>query len=178
MLFDGWYASVENLERVRELGWTFVTRFKGNRQVRIDHGEARALDGQPVAPAGTAVWLPVFGEVRVFRAVAPNGDTTHWATNDLGMGEEARLVFAKLSWSIEECHRGLKQFTGVEGCQVRSARGQRNHIGCATRAFVRLEYHRFTTGVSWFEAKLRVVRDAVRAYLSNPRYRLSAQATA
>lgn len=25
--------------------------------------------------------------------------------------------------------------------------------GCALRAFVRLEYHRFTTGVSWFEAK-------------------------
>lgn len=37
-----------------------------------------------------------------------------------------------------------------------------------TRAFVRLEWQRFTTGVSWLEAKLRIVRDAVRAYLARP----------
>jgi len=178
VLFDGWYASVENLKAVRGLGWTFVTRFKGNRRVRIDRGEATALEGQPVAAAGTVVRLPGYGEVRVFRVVAPNGDTTHGATNDLGMGEAARLTFVELSWSIEEYHRGLKPVTGVERCQVRSARGQRNHIGCAIRAFVRLEYHRFTTGASWFEAKLRIVRESVRAYLSNPRYRLPSQATA
>jgi hypothetical protein len=178
VLFDGWYASVENLKKVRGFGWIFVTRFKGNRQVRINHGEARALEEQPITTAGTAVWVPGFGEVKVFRVVAPNGDTMHWATNDLGMDEPARLVFGELSWSIEEYHRGLKQFTGVERCQVRAARGQRNHIGCAIRAFVRLEYHRFTTGVSWFEAKWSIVRDAVRAYLSKPRYRLPPRATA
>ena len=178
VLFDGWYASVENLKRVRDFGWTFATRFKGNRKVRIDRGEAKALADQPVAASGTVVWLPGYGEVRVFRVVAPNGDTTHWATNDLGLDESGRLAFAELSWGIEEYHRGLKRFTGVERCQVRAERGQRNHIGCAIRAFVRLEYHRFTTGVSWFEAKWSIVREAVRAYLSNPRYRLPAQATA
>ena len=146
VLFDGWYASVENLKKVRDFGWVFVTRFKGNRRVRIAHGEATALEKQPIAAAGTVVWLPGYGEVKVFRVVAPDGDTTHWATNDLGMGEATRLVFGELSWSIEEYHRGLKQFTGVERCQVRAARGQRNHIGCAIRAFVRLEYHRFTSG--------------------------------
>ena len=172
VLFDGWYASVENLKKVRELGWTFVTRFKGNRKVRIDHGETKALADQPIAAAGTVVWLPAFGEVKVFRVVAPNGDTTHWATNDLGLDEVARLVFAEISWSIEEYHRGLKQFTGVERCHVRSARGQRNHIGCAIRAFVRLEYHRFKTGHSWFAAKYAIVREAVRLYLADPIYRL------
>jgi len=74
--------------------------------------------------------------------------------------------------------RGLKQFTGVERCQVRAERGQRNHIGCAIRAFVRLEYHRFTTGVSWFAAKYAIVRDAVRRYLAAPTYRLPEQTTA
>ena len=178
VLFDGWYASVENLKRVRDFGWTFVTRFKGNRKVRIDHGEATALAGQAVAATGTVVWLPGYGEVRVFRVVAPNGDTTHWATNDLGMDEATRLVFGELSWGIEEYHRGLKQFTGVERCQVRAERGQRNHIGCAIRAFVRLEYHRYTTGVSWFAAKYAVIREAVRRYLADPVYRLPTTATA
>jgi putative transposase len=79
---------------------------------------------------------------------------------------------------VEQYHRGLKQFTGVERCPVRAGRGQRNHIGCALRAFVRLEYHRFTTGVSWFEAKRAVVRGAVREYLRRPLYRLPEPATA
>jgi putative transposase len=178
VLFDGWYASVENLKRVRGFGWTFVTRLKSNRKVRIDHGAATALAEQPIAASGTVVWLPGYGEVRVFRIVAPDGDTTHWATNDLGMEEAVRLMFAELSWSIEEYHRGLKQFTGVERCQVRYGRGQRNHIGLALRAFVRLEYHRFTTGVSWFAAKWAIVREAVRRYLAEPLYRLPNSATA
>lgn len=178
VLFDGWYASGDNLKRVRDLGWVWVTRFKSNRTVRIDRGPARAVGEQPIGAAGTVVWVPGYGEVKVFRVVAPDGGTAHWATNDLGLDELGRLVFGELSWSIEEYHRGLKQFTGVERCQIRAERGQRNHIGCALRAFVRLEYHRFTTGVSWFEAKWSIVRAAVRDYLSNPRYRLPPMATA
>jgi len=36
------------------------------------------------------------------------------------------------------------------------------------RAFLRLEWHFFTTGISGFEAKLRLIRDAVRGYLDRP----------
>ena len=57
---------------------------------------------------------------------------------------------------------------------------ERNHIGLAIRAFLRLELHWFTTGISWYEAKLAIakrsrngiVRDAVRAYLAAPRLML------
>lgn len=177
VLFDGWYASVENLKLVRSLNWTFVTRLKTNRKIRIDRGPATAVSEQPIAATGTIVWLPEFGLVRVFRVVAPDGDTTHWVTNDLGMDPMVRQMFAEWSWSIEEYHRGLKQSTGVECCQVRSARGQRNHVQCALRAFVRLEYHRFTTGVSWFEAKWSIIREAVRNYLANPTLILPQQGT-
>ena len=176
--FDGWYASVANRKRVRGFGWVFVTRLPSNREVRIDRGPAMAVSAQLIAASGTVVWLPEFGLARVFRIVAPNGDTTHWATNDLGMAEDARRMFAELSWGIEEYHRGLKQFTGVERCQARAERSQRNHIGCAIRAFVRLEYHRFTTGVSWFAAKWGIVREAVRKYLADPAYVLPKRATA
>ena len=71
-------------------------------------------------------------------------------------------------YAIENYHRDLKQTCGVERSQVRSERAQRNHIGLALRAFLRLEWHFFTTGVSGFEAKLRVIRDAVRSYLDRP----------
>jgi putative transposase len=57
-------------------------------------------------------------------------------TNDIGLDEVGRLVLAELAWSVEEFHRGLKQFTGAERCQVRYGPAPRNPIG---RAFVRLE---------------------------------------
>ncbi len=61
---------------------------------------------------------------------------------------------------------------------MRAARAQRNHIGCAIRAFLRLEQHRLVTGVSWWEAKASIIREAVRSYLAQPRYTLTSRATA
>ncbi len=46
----------------------------------------------------------------------------------------------------------------------------------ALRAFLRLEYHRLRTGISWFEAKTAIIRQAVRAYLAQPLYTLDATA--
>jgi hypothetical protein len=178
VLFDSWYASLENFKQVRGLGWTFLARLMANRLVRLEYGPPTAVGGLSVPAAGVVVWLPGFGLVKVFRTVARDGDAAYWVTNDLGLGEAARLVYAELSWSVEEFHRGLKQHTGVERCQMRHATAQRNHIGCAVRAFVRLEWHRFTTGVSWLEAKAWVIRDAVRTYLAQPTYRLPRGATA
>jgi len=54
------------------------------------------------------------------------------ATNDLS--EDSTDVVQQvcgIRWKIEEFHRELKQLTGVEACQCRKARLQRNHIGCA-----------------------------------------------
>ncbi|MGJ3254054.1 MAG: hypothetical protein ACFE0J_23415 [Elainellaceae cyanobacterium] len=55
---------------------------------------------------------------------------------------------------------------------MRSSRAQRNHIGFAIRAFLRLEMHWFNTGVSWDESTLKIVREAVRSYLAAPTIKL------
>jgi putative transposase len=65
----------------------------------------------------------------------------------------------------------------VERCQARSERAQRNHVGMALRAFLRLEWHFFTTGISGFEAKLSLIREAVRSYLARPFLTLAKQST-
>ena len=178
VLFDRWYSGLENLKAVRALGWRFLAPVAGNRLVRLGGGRPERVDRLAIAAGGTAAWLPGFGEVKVFRVVARDGGTEHWVTNDPSMGEPERQELDELSWSIEEYHRGLKQHCGAERCQARYARAQRNHIGLAVRAFVRLEWHRWATGISWFEAKMRVVRDAVRRYLEAPWYRLPERATA
>jgi hypothetical protein len=168
VLFDTWYASLENLKQVRDQGWLWLTKLRGDRKVTPEDRRCRALDEVAVSAAGTALHLRGYGFVRVFRIDTRDGDTEYWATNDLGMEAATRQYYAEISFAIENYHRDLKQHCGVEGCQARSARAQRNHIGLAVRAFLRLEWHFFTTGVSAFEAKLRLVREAVRAYLTRP----------
>jgi hypothetical protein len=78
---------------------------------------------------------------------------------------DERAATAKQVWTIESYHRGLKQYCGVERCACRSAQAQRNHIGWAIRAFLRLEHHRITTGTSWFETKLEIIRPALQQFL-------------
>jgi hypothetical protein len=168
VLFDSWYSGLENLKRVRSLGWTFLTQLKCNRKVDLDRRGYQAVAAIPIPDGGAIVHLEGFGPVRVFKAVSRDGDVEYWATNDLAMDELRRLELAERCWAVEEYHRALKQCCNVERCQARSGRAQRNHIGLAIRAFVRLSWHFYTTGVSWYEAKTAIVREAVRAYRSRP----------
>ena len=169
VLFDGWYSSLDNLKLIRACGWTWLTRLKSNRLVRLEEQAPKAVADTPIATTGTKVWLPGYGLVKVFGIVATNGDIAYWATNALDMDDLTRLQFAEFSWAIEHYHRGIKQCTGIERCQCRTARAQRNHIGMALRAFLRFEAHCFARGISWIEAKVAIVREAVLSYLSSPR---------
>jgi hypothetical protein len=178
VVFDAWYSGKENLKAVRACGWTFLTQVRCNRRVNPDRSGNRPIEECDIAATGTVVHLEGFGLVRAFRIVATDGDTEHWISNDLGMDEQTRLGYAERAWGIEEYHRGLKQHCGVDRSQVRYTLAVRNHIGLSIRAFVRLEWHRFTTGVSWFAAKLGIIRDAVRGYLARPTYRLPTPGTA
>jgi putative transposase len=66
------------------------------------------------------------------------------------------------------CSPGLKPCCGLERAPVRSGRAQGNPLGLASRAFWRLEHPFDTPGVSWYEAKARIRRGAVRAYIAQP----------
>jgi putative transposase len=174
--FDGWYSSLANLKAVRGYGWHFLTRLKGNRQVNPDHTGNVSLEDIAIAPAGRQVHLKGFGFVQVFRIVAPNGDTQHWATSDLSLTEPQRAALSRQVFAIENYHRSLKQCCGIERAHVRKACAQKCHILLSVRAFVRLEAHRLQTGISGYAAKASLIREAIRLYLQNPTMRLESTA--
>ena len=178
VVFDGWYASLENLKAVRAAGWRWLTRRKSNRLVNPDGTGNRPLADCAIAETGSRVHLQGYGGIQVLRIVAPDGDTAHWAPSDLALDELRRVQYSEWAWGIEEYHRGLKQHCGVERAQGRAARAQRTHSLCAIRAVLRLEHHRQQTGIRWWEAKTTIVREAVRAYLAAPRYTLASPPTA
>ena len=167
--FDSWYSGLANLKAIRAHGWHWLTRLKANRQVNPDGSGNRALAECAIREAGTRVHLKGYGFILVFRIDTPDGDTEYWATSDLTMTMDERSEVADHVWTIETYHRGLKQYCGAERCAARSGRAQRNHIGWASRAFLRLEHHRITTGTSWFETKLEIIRPAIQQFLAEPK---------
>ena len=170
--FDSWYSGLDNLKLIRSFGWTWLTRLKSNRKVNPDRAGLRAVSEVEVGEGGRVVWLEGFGLVRVFKIVATDGDVEVWATNRVEMDDLERVKWAGFAWAIESYHRGIKQYCLIERAQVRSRRAWRNHIGLCLRAFLRLESHCYHRGVSWYEAKTSIIREAVRAYVANPRYSL------
>lgn len=170
VLFDAWYSGLDNLKAIRDLGWDFLTQVRSNRTVDPDATGHVAVSGVAVGPDGRAVHLKGYGFVRLFRTEPRDGHAEYWVTNRVAMTEAERVELDRESWQIEAYHRSLKQYCGVERSQVRSALGQGNHILLSVRAFLRLEVHRLRTGVSHFEAKARIVREALRSFLASPSF--------
>ena len=125
---------------------------------------------------GRAVHLRGFGWVKVFRTISQDGEAEYWASNDLEMNKDKRVELEQQGWGIETYHRGIKQCCGAERAQVRKATGIMRHLLLALRAFLRLEVYRLKTGISWYKAKLSIIRDAVRTYLAHPIYVLPSTA--
>lgn len=179
VLFDSWYSGLKNLKTLRDYGWRWLTRLKSNRLVNPDDTGNVPISAVDVPPEGRTVHLKGYGFIRVFkvfRTVAPDGDAEYWASDDLAMTESQRQELEIQGWQIETYHRGIKQCCGIERAQVRKADAQKRHLLLALRAFLRLEAHRVETKQSWYEAKLSIVRGAIRAYLTTPSFLLHSTA--
>jgi hypothetical protein len=151
---------------------------KKNRLVNPDNTKNMQIQDIEISLEGREVHLKAYGFIKVFRIVAKDGDIGYWATDVLEMDEAKREKMGGYSWKIEEYHRGLKQFCGVECCQARKSQSQRAHIMFSLRAFLRFEVERLRKGISWFESKRRIIRGAIREYIKYPNYSLSKAPTA
>lgn len=170
VLMDGFYASLGNLKLINQYGWIFVTRLKSNRLVSTAPGKQNRhpLKEIEIPQEGLILHLKGFGMVKVFLIDFQNGNKEYIGTNDLTLSlEDARLAGAQ-RWKIEEYHRGLKQTVGIEMCQSRNKRAQRTHIFCSILSFLALEKKRMEDNISWYEAKRKIISDALFSYLKSP----------
>jgi len=174
--FDSWYSGLDNLKLLRDIGWDWLTRLKCNRQVSLQAGVHQAIANIEIPNSGRVVHLRGYGFIKVFRTVDPHGNADYWATHRLEMTPVHRKAYADRAWLIEDYHRSLKQFTGIQAGQFRLETAQRNHIGLAIRAFVRLEFHRWQHRRAIFDAKLNIIRQALRLYLAHPNLSLPSTA--
>lgn len=177
ILFDTWYASANNLKLVNLLELIFFTTLKNNRLVSLsfDSGWIHLDDIDWTSHRqqhGVMVKLKeVPFKVRLFKVVAKNGDIDWVITNhpDETLTTQVVQQANKVRWQVEELHRSLKQLTGIEKCQCRKGRSQRNHIACCYHAWISIKVKAKKLAKTLYQTKRDLLTDYLRLELQNPR---------
>ena len=90
-------------------------------------------------------------------------------TNDLTQDSTAETQeVCAIRWKIEQLHREAKQVTGLETCQCRKARIQRNHIACALLVWCRFKELMYETKRTVYQIKFGQLSDYLIQQLKNP----------
>ncbi len=107
--------------------------------------------------------------MKLFRVTVSSHRTEFVATNDLTQNSTAAAQEESgVRWKIEEFHRELKQLTGIEACQCRKARIQRNHIACALLVWTRLKTIAYQSAQTIYQIKHGLLSDYLMAQLKQP----------
>ncbi len=182
VLMDSWYAERKLMLHIERLGKVYYCPLKDNRQVDETGGERgyQRVDSltwtETEQQQGKLVHLKTFPkghQVKLFRLVLSAQRTDYIATNDMAQDStQATQEVCDLRWKIEQFHRESKQTTGLEGCQCRLARIQRNHIACAILVWVRLKQVAQETASTVYQLKRGLLDDYMRSQLRSPAIRM------
>lgn len=183
VLMDTWYATKDLMLLVESLKKIYYCPIKDNRQVDDSGGE------RPYQRMDTLAWsaaelrsgktikikgFPRDHKVRVFRVETSTRRTDWVVTNDPSQDStEATQKVCGFRWKIEQLHREGKQVTGLERCQCRKARIQRNHIACAFLVWVRLKELATDAGQTIYQLKHGLLDDYLIQQLKNPSLKMA-----
>ena len=179
VLMDTWYATKDLMLFIESVDKLYYCPLRNNRLVddsgaaapyqhvsALQWTEQEQRQGKTIKIKG----FPKQHKVKLFRVVVSTNRTDWVVTNDLAQDStDATQKACRTRWKIEQFHRELKQLTGVEKCQCRKARIQRNHIACAMLVWVRLMEVARKTKQTIYQVKRGLMGDYLRQELRNPK---------
>jgi hypothetical protein len=178
VLMDTWYAERKLMLHIERSGKVFYCPLKVNRLVDETDGQQPyqridQLDWSAYEQAhGKTIHIKSFPKghrVKLFRLALSSERTDYIATNDLAQDTaQGPQEVCALRWKVEQFHREAKQVTGIERCQCRKARIQRNHIGCALLVWVRLKQVAQQTASTVYQVKHGLLDDYMFSQLRSP----------
>ena len=157
VVMDAWYSSLKNLKAIRDHGWVWVTTLRKNRKVNRDI----SLGSLDIPDDGLSVHLRGYGWVTVFKFVAKNGRIDYVTTNMENPTRDDITAIIQARWSIEVYHRELKQTCGIERCQARTGRAQRNHICLAILAWLDKHRRRLVEHITLYQQDWDIIKRGV-----------------
>jgi hypothetical protein len=174
---DSWYATMKVMKAIEKANKIYYCPLKSNRQVTQKPAEPyNRVDSltwsDAEIEAGKTVHLKKFPkghQLKLFRIELSTQRTEYVVTNDHSQdSSDATRQESAIRWKIEQFHREVKQVTGLESCQCRSQRAQRNHIACAMLVWVRLNQFAQDAQTNVYQIKQGLLRDYMRAQLRQP----------
>jgi hypothetical protein len=183
VLMDTWYATKDLMLFIESLHKIYYCPLKDNRLVddsggigpyqRVDTlrwNEPELRHGKRLKIKG----FPKEHKVQCFRVEVSTHRTDWIVTNDPTQDStQATQQVCGFRWKIEQLHREGKQVTGLQQCQCRKARLQRNHIGCALLVWVRFKQLAAQTGQTVYQLKHGLLDDYLCQQLKNPSLKMS-----
>jgi hypothetical protein len=178
VLMESWYATKALMLLIESMQKVYYCPLKDNRQVDDSGGQrpygrvdalswnaSERVQGKRIKIKG----FPKDHKVRLFRVEVSTHRTDWVVTNDPTQDSTAATQqVCGFRWKIEQLHREGKQLTGLERCQCRKARIQRNHIGCAFLVWVRLKELATQTGRTVYPVKYGLLDESLIQQLKNP----------
>ncbi|ASV33868.1 transposase [Candidatus Hamiltonella defensa] len=161
VVMDAWYSSLDNLKTLRSHGWVWVTTLRKNRIVNC----SSRLESLDIPEEGLLVHLRGYGWVTVFKFVAQHGRIDYVASNMIEPTRDKVTAVIEARWSVEVYHREVKQTCGIERCQARTGRAQRNHIFLAISAWFEQYKRRVSQKMSFYQQKWQVIKTAISDYM-------------
>lgn len=183
VLMDTWYATKDLMLFIESLQKHYSCPLKDNRQVDDSGGERpyQRVDSltwsAPELQHGKRIKIKGFPKdhkVQCFRVEVSTHRTDWIVTNDLAHDStEATQKVCGFRWKIEQLHREGKQITGLERCQCRKARIQRNHIGCALLVWVRFKDLAANSCRTVYQLQHGLLDDYLIEQLKNPSLKMA-----
>jgi hypothetical protein len=178
VLMDTWYAAKWLMLYLETLEKVYYCPIKDNRQTN-ESGEPRdyhrvdtlswTSEDQQHGKCVHLKGFPKGHQVKLFRLLLSTERTDYVVTNELTQDSvEAVQEASGFRWKIEQFHRETKQVTGIEACQCRKERIQRNHIGCAVLVWVRLKHLAYQTGQTVYAIKHHLLDEYMVQQLRKP----------
>ena len=113
--------------------------------------------------------MPKDCKLKLFRVLVSTHRTGYRVTSEVEPRDTAAAEHeSSVRWTIEQFHRERKQLTGVQACQCRLARSQRNHIALAVRAWTRLKQAAYQSQKTVYQLKKGFLDAHMRHELLQP----------
>ena len=181
VLMDSWSAAKQLMRHIERSGKIYYCPLKSNRQVDTGFGDT---PNPPYRRVDSLEWtmidlesgknvhvkdFPKGHRLQLFRLVVSKDRTDYIVTNDeTQTSTNGTREVCAVRWKIEQLHREVKQVTGLENCQCRKQRIQRNHIACALLVWCRFKELMDETTRTVYQIKFGQLSDYLIQQLKNP----------
>ena len=181
VLFDTWYATHKIMQQVDAMGKYYDAPLKQNRNVtktsdpkpyqavsKLEFSKKELTEGVEIHIKGFAKGK----HVKLFKLPVSTNRVDYIVTNDQSQTSSIAVQNASgFRWVIESMHREIKQLTGIENCQCRKQRIQRNHISCSFLVWAFLKRTAHKIGKTVYQIKRGLLDSYMQQQLRSPSLR-------